>query len=279
MYIDTHCHLNFKDFKDDYNEVIKRSLEGEVEMIVVGSELKTSQRAVSLSESFDKGVYSAVGLHPIHLQDVIIKNDNENGKYEFRSRKEEYSEDNYIDLIKNKKNVVAIGEIGLDYYHIDGDREKVKEIQREVFFRQLTLAKKMELPVIIHCREAHDDLFRILKDFHSNNNFTKEWGVIHCYSGDYNQAKKYFDLGLKISFTGLVTFVRQWDEVIKKSPLDKLMIETDSPYLSPSPYRGKRNEPLYVKEVAKVISDLRNEDVNLVKNKLYKNSIDFFGIR
>jgi TatD DNase family protein len=275
MFIDTHCHVNFKDFKEDYKDVIKRALDNKVEMIVVGSELKTSERAVSLSEEIE-GVYSAVGLHPIHLQDVLVKNDNENGKYEFRSRKEEYDEEKYIKLVRDKKSVVAIGEIGLDYYHIDKDKEGVKELQKDVFYRQLKLARKLDLPVIIHCREAHDDLFEILKDFHSKNNITKEWGVIHCYSGDYEQAKKYFDLGLKISFTGLISFVRKWDEVIKKSPLDKIMIETDSPYLAPTPYRGKRNEPLYVKEVAKIISDIRNESLDSVEDKLYQNSLDLF---
>jgi len=282
MYIDTHCHLNFKDFKDDYRQVAERALSNQVEMVVVGSELKTSSRSVSLSKEFEQGVYSAVGLHPIHLQDILAKNDNENGKYEFRSKKEEYQEEPYLKLVKSSNKVVAIGEIGLDYYHIDANSEQevksVKNLQQEVFYKQLELAKKVELPVIIHCRDAHDDLFPILKDFYSKNSFRKEWGVIHCFSGDLELAKKYWDMGLLTSFTGLITFVKQWDLLIEKAPIDKIMIETDSPYLSPIPYRGQRNEPLYVKEVAKRIAEIRKQDIDLVEKNIFETSKKFFNI-
>ncbi|MCK9438496.1 MAG: TatD family hydrolase [Patescibacteria group bacterium] len=282
MYIDTHCHLNFKDFKDDYRQVAERALSNQVEMVVVGSELKTSNRSVSLSKEFEQGVYSAVGLHPIHLQDILVKNDNENSKYEFRSKKEEYQEEPYLKLVKSSNKVAAIGEIGLDYYHIDANSEQkikgVKNLQQEVFYKQLELAKKVELPVIIHCREAHDDLLPILKDFYSKNSFQKEWGVIHCFSGDLDLAKKYWDMGLLTSFTGLITFVKQWDSLIEKAPFDKIMIETDSPYLSPTPHRGQRNEPLYVKEVAKRIAELKKQDILLVEEELYKTSKRFFSI-
>lgn len=283
MYIDTHCHLNFKDFKDDYKDVAARALSNQIEMIVVGSEIKTSSRSVSLSKEFKQGVYSAIGLHPIHLQDVLIKNDNENGKYEFRSKKEEYREDDYLNLVKSGgKKIVAIGEIGLDYYHIEGDSEKkvdeVKKLQQEVFYKQLELAQKVNLPVIIHCREAHDDLFTILKNFYSRNSFKKEWGVIHCFSGNLDQAKKYWDLGLLTSFTGLITFVKQWDSLIEQAPLEKIMIETDSPYLSPTPFRGQRNEPLYVKEVAKRIAEIKKMDISIVKKEIFNTSKKFFNI-
>ncbi len=281
MYIDTHCHLNFKDFQDDFLEVTNRSLENNVYMIVIGSEFKTSERAVFLSEKFDKGVYSAVGLHPIHLQDFLIKNDNENGKYEFKSRGEKFDSQKYQGLIDKNKKIVAVGEIGLDYYHINtslGQTEKeIKDLQKEVFLEQLNLAKNNNLPVIIHCREAHDDLYKILKDFSDRNNFSQDWGVVHCFSGDYEMAKKYFSLGLKISFTGLITFVNDWDEVIKKSPIEKLMIETDSPYLSPVPYRGQRNEPLYVKKVAEKIAKIKDIPLGEVEDLLFDNSLDFFS--
>jgi TatD DNase family protein len=281
MYIDTHCHLNFKDFQDDFLEVAKRSLDNNVYMIVVGSEFKTSERAIFLSEKFDKGVYSAVGLHPIHLQDFLIKNDNENGKYEFKSRGEKFDSQKYQELIDKNKKIVAIGEIGLDYYHINtslGKTEKeIKDLQKKVFLEQLNLAKKNNLPVIIHCREAHNDLYEILKDFSDKNNFSKDWGVVHCFSGDYELAKKYFSLGLKISFTGLITFVNDWDEVIEKSPIEKLMIETDSPYLSPIPYRGQRNEPLYVKKVAEKIAKIKNVPLEELEKLIFKNSLDFFS--
>ena len=282
MFIDTHCHLNFKDFKDDYRDVVERSLNNKVEMLVVGSEAKTSARAVNLLNEFDKGVYASVGLHPIHLQDILVRNNNDNGKYEFRSKKEDYNEEYYFELAKNNNKVLAIGETGLDYYHIEASSEsevrKAKDNQQEVFYKQLSLAKKLNLPVIIHCREAHDDLYEILKDFYSKNSFHKEWGVIHCYSGNLSQAKKYLDLGLIISFTGLISFVRQWDEVIEKIPLNKMMIETDSPYLAPNPYRGQRNEPSYVVEVAKKIAEIRGQEMSYVENVLYDNSSGFFNL-
>lgn len=281
MFIDTHCHLNFKDFKEDFPEVINRSVKNDVFMIVVGSELKTSTRSVQLADKFPRGVYSAVGLHPIHLQDILIKNDNDNGKYEFRSRAENLIIADYQNIINSSEKVVAVGEIGLDYYHIKADSEdeikKIKDLQKKVFIEQLNLAQKNNLPVIIHCREAHDDLYEILENFYKQKNIKKEWGVIHCFSGDYDLAQKYFALNLKISFTGLITFNNQWDEVIKKSPLDKIMVETDAPYLAPIPYRGQRNEPVFVKEVIKKIAFLKGLDEKGVEDNIFDNSLSFFS--
>ncbi len=280
MFIDTHCHLNFKDFKDDFLDVANRSLKEDVYMIVVGSELKTSERAVFLADSFSKGVYSAIGLHPIHLHDFIVKNNNENGKYEFRSKGEIFDEEKYQELLGKSNKIVAIGEIGLDYYHINTEtgetEEDIKKLQKEVFTRQLNLAKKNNLPVIIHCREAHADLCEILENFYIKNKPNKDWGVIHCFSGDYKMASKYFALGLKISFTGLITFNKSWDEVIAKAPLDRIMIETDSPYLSPLPFRGQRNEPLYVKKVAEKIAQIKGMPLSVVENIIFDSSMAFF---
>lgn len=280
MFIDTHCHLNFKDYKDDSLEVIKKTLSEDVFMIIVGSEFKTSQRAVDLAGKFETGVYSAIGLHPIHTQDTFVKNDNENGKYEFRTHCEDFIESDYQKLIDSNPKVVAIGEIGLDYYHLEAENEeeekKIKDKQKKVFIEQLNLANKNNLPVIIHCREAHDDLYQILQKFSQENNFSQDWGVIHCFSGDYELARKYFALGLKISFTGLITFVNSWDQVIANSPIDKLMIETDSPYLSPVPFRGQRNEPLHVKKVAEKIAEIRKMPLGELEKELFSNSINFF---
>lgn len=282
MLIDTHCHLNFVDFKDDYLDVAKRALAENIQMIVVGSEHKTSLRAANLTNGFEGGVYAAIGLHPIHLEDILIKNDNENGKYEFRSRAENFIESDYQKIIDENKKIKAIGEIGLDYYHIEASSEeeniKIKNKQKQAFIDQLNFAKKNKLPVIIHCREAHDDLYDILNNFYQENKFTHEWGVIHCFSGDYELAQKYFALDLKISFTGLITFNKQWDEVIKNSPLEKIMVETDSPYLSPIPYRGQRNEPLYVRQVAQRISEIKGISLEEVEKITYLGSKKFFNL-
>ncbi|MFA4942234.1 MAG: TatD family hydrolase [Patescibacteria group bacterium] len=254
MYIDTHCHLNFKDFRDDADEVISRSLQNNTQMILVGSEQKTSKRAVDYADKYPAGVYVAIGLHPIHLEDISVKNDSAEGKYEFESRAEEFDYDYYYQLAFGNKKVVAIGEIGLDYYHLPPDKNipEVKEKQRAVLKELLLLAHNLDLPVIIHCREAHEDLLPLLADFYKQykKDSGREWGVIHCFSGDQKLAEEYQKLNLMISFTGLITFNKNWDEVIKNFPLEKIMIETDAPYMSPNPLRGKRNEPINVKYVA-----------------------------
>ncbi len=282
MYIDTHCHLNFNDYKEDALEIAKKALSEDTEMIVVGSMLRTSTRAVDFAEKFSKGVYSAIGLHPCHLINQTVENEkDESDKYRFITQAEVYREEDYQKLIDSSNKVIAIGEIGLEYFRLPDDKkelEKIKELQKQVFKKQLNLAKKNNLPIIIHCREAHDDLYSILYDFVEGKTLSEDWGVIHCFSGDYELAKKYNSLGLKISFTGLITFANQWDEVIKKIPLEKIMVETDSPYLSPIPYRGKRNEPLNVKEVVKKIAELKGLEVDEVAKITYNNAKQLFKI-
>ena len=265
MLIDTHAHVNFAAFKDDADETIRRSLDNEIWMILVGSEFKTSNRALNYANKYERGVYAAIGLHPIHLQESLVDNDDENGEYNFRAQAEEFDYGSYEKLAKFEK-VVAIGETGLDYYHLDPTKDlgALKRKQQEVFAAQLLLARNLDLPVIIHCRQAHDDLLAILQDFKKEyghlipNN--RPWGVVHCFSGDEDLAWKYFNLGLLVSFTGLITFSQNWDDLIRKVPLDKMMIETDSPYMTPEPYRGQRNEPLLVQYVA-----ARNAEIKGIK--------------
>ncbi len=281
--IDTHAHVNFSNFKDDADEVIKNALNEDFGMILVGSNYKTSKRALEYANKYDQGVYAAVGLHPIHLEDIIVKNEGDEGTYDFKTSAEIFNYDNYEKLASFPK-VVAIGEVGLDYYHINlkSDINAVKEKQKDIFYQQLMLARKLELPVIIHCRQAHDDLYEILSKFKNENKSLIEskrpWGVIHCFSGDTDLAWKYFELGLMISFTGLITFSRQWDDVIRKVPLDKIMVETDSPYMTPEPYRGKRNEPSLVYYVAEHIANVRNINLEKVAKKTTENAKKFFGI-
>ncbi len=263
MLIDTHAHINFSAFKDDADEAIRRSLANDTWMILVGSEYKTSNRALKYANKYEKGVYATIGLHPIHLEDIEVKNNDENGNYEFSSRAEDFDYDSYEQLAKFEK-VVAIGEVGLDYYHLDPkkDIQAAKKKQQDVFAQQLLLARSLDLPVIIHCRQAHDDLVEILQEFRKKYNdiipADRPWGVVHCFSGNEDLAWKYFNLGLLISFTGLITFSKQWDELIRKVPLSKIMIETDSPYMTPEPYRGQRNEPVLVQYVAQRIADIRS---------------------
>ncbi len=279
-YIDTHCHLNFKDFKDDADAVIVRALDGETAMILVGSEIKTSERAVAYTDKYEDGVYAAIGLHPIHLENILASNHSENVDYEFVTRAEEFNYAAYYDLAVNNKKVVAIGEIGLDYFHIDKslDVAATKTKQIKVFTEQLLLAHNLNLPVIIHCREAHDDLLPLLREFKIEHNKTENWGVIHCFSGDLDLANKYKDLGLMISFTGLITFAKNWNEVITNFPLEKMMIETDAPYMAPVPYRGTRNEPLNVREVARRMGELKNMSMEEAGAATYQNAKMVFKI-
>ena len=279
MLIDTHAHVNFKAFKDDADEVIRLSLAADTWMILVGSETKTSKRALEYANKYEKGVYAAVGLHPIHTHEQKAESED----YKFTTREEEFSYDVYEKLAQFKK-VVAIGEVGLDYYHVDaaGDVRAIKQKQKQVFQEQLKLAHNLKLPVIIHCRQAHDDMLEILKAFKKDHKDSlpkdKAWGVMHCFSGDEELAWQYFKLGLNISFTGLITFSAQWDDLIRRLPNDKFMVETDCPYMTPEPFRGRRNEPLFVKKVAERIAEIKNLSLEKISEITTNNAKILFNI-
>jgi len=279
MLIDTHAHVNFNAYKDDSSEVIRRTLQEKTWLINVGAEYKTSKRALEMANKFESGVYATVGLHPIHLIEQETKEEGEI----IRTRAEEFNYDIYEKLAKFEK-VVAIGEIGLDYSHInkDSDLTVVKSKQKEVFYAQLVLARELDLPVIIHCRQAHDDMIVLLEKFKKEYKnlipANKTWGVMHCFSGDENLAWKYFDIGLIISFTGLITFSGQWDKLIRRLPSSKFMIETDCPFMTPEPYRGQRNEPILVKFVAQRIAEIKNLDFGRVAEITTRNAKNLFRI-
>lgn len=283
MLIDTHAHVNFNAFKDDADEVIRRSLAEQTWMVLVGTEIKTSNRALNFANKYDRGVYAAIGLHPVHLEPGPVDTGEIGSDNGFIAHGEEFDYDSYEKLARFEK-VVAIGETGLDYYHLDPKKDSaaVKKKQQEVFAQQLLLARSLDLPVIIHCRQAHDDLHEILKDFRQEYGHLippdRPWGVLHCFSGDEDLAWKYFKLGLIISFTGLITFSQKWDDLIRKIPLTKLMIETDSPYMTPEPYRGQRNEPLLVRHVAERIADIKSIRPEKVSEITTATARDFFRI-
>ncbi|MCD4705970.1 TatD family hydrolase, partial [bacterium] len=205
------------------------------------------------------------------------------GDMQFKSRKENFDYNNYEKLAVNNK-VVAIGEIGLDYFHIkdravdeisDEQEKKIKEEQKEIFIKQFKLAQELNLPVMIHCRDAHNDLIEILQKLKID--YPQAKGVIHCFNQNLIIAKKYFDLDFLISFTGIVTFAKGFDW-IKDIPEDRFMIETDAPYLTPNPHRGERNEPVYVKYIAKKIAEIRNTSFEKVAKITTQNAKNFFQI-
>jgi len=283
MLIDTHCHLNFGAFKDDAKEIAKVSLEKNVWLINVGSQGTTSERAVLFATEFDKGVYAAVGLHPSHLFEMEVSEE----EIEFDSRAESFDYEYYKKLASNDK-VVAIGETGLDYNYIPEHEQLngVKDKQAEIFRKHLDLATELNLPVIIHARETYDEIAEIVKAYINEGKLGKR-GVLHCYLGNWGQAQKFLDMGFLISFTGVITFppkksqLRQHadlNEVLNNVPLDKIMVETDAPFLSPVPHRGERNLPFYVEEVAKKISEIKKISFEEVSDTTTKTAREFFNI-
>lgn len=252
MFIDTHAQLNFKDFSSDLNSVIERAFEVGVKNIIVpSSNLATSKKSIEIAEN-NPGIFSAIGLHPIHINE------------------ENFDEKVFLRLAKNKK-VVAIGETGLDYYH----HKDNKFDQQEIFVKHLKLANLVNKPVILHSREASDD---ILSTLMSQSPLPK--GVMHCFSEDVNFAKVVTEMGFYISFTGVITFTKNTNtyEVIREVPLEKILIETDCPYMSPEPHRGQRNEPAFVIEVAKKIAEIKKLPLEKVEEQTTQNAKDLFKI-
>ena len=245
MLIDTHAHLNFNAYKNDVDEVIKRTLAEDIWMINVGSQYITSKRAVEIAEKYPKGIYAAVGLHPIHAGDG-------------------FDRDKFKELAELPK-VVAIGEIGLDH---KAEYSSFKEKQKEVFLEQLALAKELDLPVIFHCRMAHRDLLEIV------NSEIK--GVIHCFTGDLDQARKYLEMGFYLGFNGII-FKLDLDKIIKETPLERILIETDCPYLTPPP-KTSRNEPIYIKCIAEKIAKIKNTNIQEISLQTTQNAKDLFRI-
>ena len=271
MLIDTHTHLNFNAFKDDARQIIKKCLSQNIWIINVGSQYNTSKRAVDIAEKYNEGVYAAIGLHPIHtipspLDKYELTTDTKSGLEKFDARK-------YRELAKNKK-VVAIGEIGLDYTYAKTEQEK--SLQKEAFIAQIKLAQELKLPIIIHCRDAWQDTLGILQKFYKVKQ--KKSGVAHFFSGTLENAHTLFNLGFLVSFTGVITFADSYLKLIKKIPLEKIIIETDSPYVAPIPYRGKRNTPLYVKYIAQKLAEVKAVSLREIAEITTKNAKELFNI-
>ncbi len=253
MLIDTHSHLNFRDFDMDRDEVIKKCLDNNVWMINVGVDFKTSKKAIEIAEKYKKGVYAAVGLHPT--------SENLNS----------FNYEEYKRIAQSDK-VVAIGEIGLDYkYKTD------KNLQEKVLNEQIKLANELNLPAIIHCRFAHNDLIEIL----TSPVLGKLKGVIHCFTGNWEEAKKYLDMGFYIGFTGIIFRKSDgidFEKIIKKTPLNRILIETDCPYLTPPDFKEKRNNPLAVKFVAEYIAKIKNKNFDEIEKNTTQNAKNLFNI-
>ncbi len=279
LLIDTHAHINFKPFEKDGDEVIKRALDKNIWIINVGSQYSTSKRSVKYAEKYKEGVYAVVGLHPSHVYKKT-KKETEWEKTEKREF-EEFNANKYIKLLESPKTI-AVGEIGLDYY--DNISEEEKDKQKQVFIEQVELAQHMNKPISLHCRKAYDDLIELLTMFssgcaHCPHSCSPELrGIVHCFMGRWSQAEKLMEMGFYISFNGLITYARDYDKVIEKMPLDKIVLETDAPYLTPEPHRQERNEPIYVKYVAEKIAKIKKVSFKKVAEQTTKNARELFGI-
>jgi len=278
MLVDTHAHLNFNAYKNDAYEVIRRSLNNNVWMINVGTNYETSKKAVEIAEKYEKGVYAALGLHPIHLETQLVKIKIDPEEIEFNTREEKFDYEKYKELAQSEK-VVAIGEIGLDYYWKPKTKRKLevfKEKQRLILYQQLKLVEELNLPVIFHCRMAHDDLIEVLNSKIQNPK-SKIEGVVHCFTGNWEQSQKYLTMGLFLGFNGLI-FKMDFDEIIKRTALERILIETDCPYLPPPPFEGRRNEPSYIQHVAEKIAKIKNLKYEEVTKITTENAKKLFKI-
>lgn len=268
-FIDTHLHLASPEFRSDLDEVIKRAnISGIRYMITIGSGYGAENFDETIKVADRYNLFYAIGVHPhdanLQLSSEMV-DDNYNRRLESIFAK--------IRVASRDKRMIAIGEIGLDYYY----RHSGIDIQKETFARVLNLAVELKVPVIIHSRDAFDDTIDIIKAMRQNI----PGGVFHCYTGDVEQARIILDMGFFISLSGIVTFKKAVtvQEVARFLPLDRILIETDAPFLAPEPYRGRRNEPAFIIETYKKVAEIRNMDIENLADAVLKNAIECFDLR
>lgn len=255
MLFDTHTHLDSKDFDEDRQEIIQNAYDsGVTRMVNVGFDRETIPTTMKLVEEYDF-IYAAVGWHPVEAITM------QPGDLE------------WIASLCSHEKVVAIGEIGLDY-HWD---KSPKDVQHRVLREQIGLARDIHMPIVIHNRDAHEDIVRILRE----EKASEVGGIMHSFSGSWETAKMCLDMGFHLSFGGPITFknAKQPKEVLKQVPMDRLLLETDSPYLTPHPYRGKRNNSGYVRLVAEAAAELKGVSLEEISEITTKNALALFGIR
>lgn len=264
MIIDSHAHLNFSQFNDDWEAVTQDCLKNNIWYICVGAQYQTSKKGISIAEKYDQGVWASVALHPIHV---------ENGSF----HPEKFIPEDYAKLIESSKKVVAIGETGIDFFHDDNTFDK----QKEVFLQHIDLAQQHDLPVIMHGRDSKDgskSAYPALLDILKGKKI--KGGVIHCFGGTVEEALEFNQLGFYVGFTGIITFDKtgQLAQVVKALPLERILVETDCPYLAPEPYRGKRNQPQYVQYVAEKIAEIKQVSYNQIERQTVENTKKLFNL-
>lgn len=271
--IDTHCHIHFPAYDMDREEVLARMKEKDIWAMTIGTATENGKKAIALADA-SEGIWATVGLHPSHTTSDHV--DTDEGKVD----EHDVTVEGLVSLARTSKKVVAIGEAGLDFFRLPEDREPAIEKQEKVFRTHIAAAKELELPLVIHCRDALTRLAEILEE----TGYAK--GVVHSFTGTWEEAKPLLDLGMHIAVNGIATFgLRKGqdpktsiDETIRNIPMDRLLIETDAPWLAPTAFRGKRNEPVYVEEVAKHVAKVRGMAVEEVAKQTTENAMQLFRL-
>lgn len=259
QYFDAHSHVTFRDYDQDLDEVLNRMREHDVGTITVGVDKATSEEAISFAKE-NEGFYATIGLHP---------ND---------TPTESFDEAAFAEMVKDEK-VVGIGECGLDYFRIEGDVIKEKQRQKREFERQIAFAAKYLKPMMLHCRpskgsmDAYHDVLDMLEPLAGT-----VAGNVHFFVGDVDIARRFYDLNFSTSFTGVVTFAREYDEVVRFAPIDMLLTETDSPYATPVPFRGKRNEPSHVRYIVTALAGILGLPEDKLKEQIVENAERVFAL-
>jgi len=291
MFFDSHTHLNLAAFDKDRKEVIENILFQDIFVINVGTCYETSKKAIEIAEQY-KNCWATVGLHPSHAipmkidkNELVIDNKGNiseaetfNGKFELLLKEPfDFAQGRPFDFAQGRPKVVAIGECGLDYSYLkdfsEKDQIKYKKAQEEEFRKQIQVAKKYNLPLSLHVRDLYEKVLIILEE-----EKYKGKAVFHFFTGKANQAQKILERGFYLGFSGIITYSETMNNVIKDAPLEKILIETDAPYVAPIPYKGHRNEPIYVKEVAKKIAQIKKLPLKKVEEATFKNALRLFGI-
>lgn len=259
-YIDIHCHLDFPDYAPDHTDVLNRMAEQHVRAITIGTDVKSSEEAVRLAQEHEH-VYACIGVHPVDTVDKM------RGGFDTES---------FEKLIRNPK-VVAVGECGLDWFRMKTIEEAERTRQVDLFTQHIEFALAHDKPLMLHCRDSYDDVLEILEKYKTEAG-AKLRGNAHFFAGNIAQAKRFIELGFTLSFTGVITFTHDYDEVIQFAPIDMIMSETDAPFVAPHPYRGKRNEPVFVIEVVKRLAELKGVSVEDMALQVEKTATRVFGV-
>jgi len=279
-YIDSHTHMNFAVYNTDRDALIQKTQDDDILVVNVGTQQDTSKIAVAMAQGHEH-LYAIIGLHPIHATASFHDHDElgQQGK-EFTSRGEIFDIDFYRNLAKTSDKVVGIGECGLDYYR---NTLETKSAQETAFRAQIELALELDLPLMLHVRpsegsyDAYYDVLQILSSYKENHSGLR--GQTHFFAGTPEIAQQFIDLGFYISFTGVITFAKMYEELVAAVPMDKILSETDAPYVSPVPFRGGRNEPSHVREVVKKIAEIKNLPEEQVAKQIMENTQRLYTLK